>query len=123
LPDGTVLLVGGGEDPGSVEIYDPVSQVFTLSNVRLNVPRWGHNVVSMGNGDYLIFGGMAGYNYTFYNAAEIYSSVNNTFTGISAPLVTERQELASTRLLDGRIICSGGFYYSQSLDTFEIFNP
>ena len=124
LPDGSVMLVGGGVDAAAVEIYDPLSQTFTLSNLRLNVPRWGHCMVPMGNGDFVIFGGMVGYGYTFYNSAEIYSFANNTFTGISAAMVAEeRQDLACARLSDGRIIASGGFNYSQALDSFELFTP
>ena len=60
LTDGDVLIVGGrGESPkgyDTVEIYDPVTGEFTLSDRRLSQPRVSSTVLALEDGSALVFG-------------------------------------------------------------------
>jgi hypothetical protein len=60
-PDGTVLLVGGGQVSvplaGAAEVYDPVAGRF-IPTARMIVPRNRHRAVVLPNGAVLIVGGV-----------------------------------------------------------------
>src|SRR5205814_1825630 len=61
LPDGTVLLAGGGAaDNLSCEIYDPTADSFTALAAKLHVPRKNATAIYLpGSPDYvLVFGGV-----------------------------------------------------------------
>src|SRR5215471_7210356 len=69
LADGKIL-VAGGEASGSAEIFDPISQSFSLVSGNLNTPRQYHSAVLLNNGKVLIAGGVVGTN-TVLSSAEI----------------------------------------------------
>lgn len=72
LPDGKVLIVGGGSNGStvphaSVEIFDPVTETFTLAN-PLSAPRAGHRAFALTDGRVLVVGG-SNVSLEFYNPA------------------------------------------------------
>lgn len=92
LPNGTVLLAGGGNssDPSvgefqalsSVEIYNPTTKTFSFA-ASLNFARGFFASTLLGNGNVLAEGGFNGTNtnYTILASAELYTS-----TGTLAPV-------------------------------------
>jgi hypothetical protein len=56
LPNGTVLLVGGGSIVA--EIYDPSTGSFVLSGLT-EFDRSGHSATLLQNGNVLVVGGLA----------------------------------------------------------------
>src|SRR5262245_61125555 len=74
LPDGQVLLAGGGEDPtldsvASSEIYDPASRVWSFVG-SMSVSRIAHTAVLLANGKVLVAGGNS--DFTNLATAELY---------------------------------------------------
>src|SRR5436189_147388 len=71
LYDGRIIITGGndgGVSLDSVEVYDPDTGVFTLSNVSLRAPRTGHAAALLYDGTLFIGGG--------FNGTDVLSSVD-----------------------------------------------
>jgi hypothetical protein len=112
------ILVTGGDLFGSAEIYDPLTQSFSLVIGSLNTPRKFHSAASLHNGQVMIVGGVDAQN-TILNTAEIYDPATQSFyhpvNGLRNP-----RALATLRLLpDGKVQIIGG----DSDLSMEIFDP
>ncbi len=120
LNDGTVLITGGANTL-SVEIYDPQNGLFTEIPNALNTKRSAHTATSFSGGKVAIIGG---YDYAgaFLNSIEIFDPATQQFNLCQTSMETVRHRHSSTLLPDGRIIISGGFYQNELAST-EIFNP
>jgi len=110
LPDGKVLIAGGGNDACltqsvacqlySAELYDPATGTFTLISNLMNRPREGHTATLLNSGKVLIVGGAFG-------DPELYDPEAGTFTG--AGTFTEQPQYHTATLLpDGRVLIAGG---------------
>jgi hypothetical protein len=122
LPDGTVLIAGGGCDywgPHSVtaEIYDPITNNFTRI-ANMTDAHYGHSATLLPDGSVFIVGGQA-LSQVMSSSTELYQS-NGTWRVTGAPK-TYRMDCTSTLLPDGRIILIGG-QYPTALQTAEIVN-
>jgi N-acetylneuraminic acid mutarotase len=117
LPDGKVLVVGGGDQGGDVlpfygngtataELYDPNTNVFTSTNNMAN-PRFGHTATVLSNGKVLIVGGFESNSSNPTTAAEVYDPATGVFTP-TGNMKTARGGHTATRLLDGRVLITGG---------------
>jgi hypothetical protein len=94
LQDGRVLIAGGqskAEDSifpnqstylSSLEIFDPVTETFTLSNATLTSPRSNQAAVLMGNGQVLFIGGGASADMETYDPVTDVCTWRNTIGGI-----------------------------------------
>src|SRR6266702_1058555 len=60
LPDGMVLVAGGGNDAQSCELYDPATGTRTFTGSLLQ-KRFGHHATLLTNGKVLVAGGVAGH--------------------------------------------------------------
>ncbi|MCF8393776.1 MAG: hypothetical protein K9H06_07735, partial [Melioribacteraceae bacterium] len=122
---GKVLAIGGYKEQ-SCELFDPVSETWSMTD---SIPtfRWFNpSVTELANGNILVTGG--GYidtttwdDYILSNA-EIYNIATESW-GIATPMNIKRKNHSATLLLDGRVLITGGFNKDLELDDCEIYNP
>ncbi|MBI3298900.1 MAG: DUF4082 domain-containing protein [Elusimicrobia bacterium] len=78
LPDGRVLVTGGGSDPtNTAEVYDPATGSFTVTGFMAD-QRYGHSAALLPNGKVLVFGG--GNSDGFNVSAELFDPALGTFS-------------------------------------------
>ena len=106
LTGGRVLVVGGEALPATAEVFDPLTDSFTLV-APPNVPRYGHVAVRMPDGRVLVAGGMDVQNATFVSSAEVYDPPSNTWTTM-APMPDGRAFAAAGLLPWGEVCVAGG---------------
>jgi WD40 repeat protein len=118
LPNGKVLIVGGGSDGGATlpfygtgsataELYDPTAGVFT-STGSMAAARFGHTATLLKNGKVLVVGGTDFYSSTPFSAAEIYDPATGHFS-LTGSMATPRAGHSATLLEDGKVLITGGF--------------
>jgi N-acetylneuraminic acid mutarotase len=135
LPNGKVLVVGGGywtidgttPNDGSypcgltltcsykkvlnAELYDPATGTWSITG-RLNTPRGGHTATLLANGKVLVAGG---------DSAELYDPTTGTWS-ITGSLNTGRTNHTATLLSDGKVLIAGGFTRF-STNSAELYDP
>ncbi len=127
LLDGRALLLGGLTiDPdtldatvvASIEAYDPATEAFELQGSMLE-PRWAHAAAVLDSGHVLISGGVLNNDAEGQPlataAAELYDPATGAFTA-TGPMNVARRDHQLTRLLDGRVLVSGG-------GPLEVYDP
>ncbi len=113
LPDGKILIAGGDE-LGSFEIYDPSTGISSIAGHMMS-PRSGHTASVLADGKILITGGMPG-RIRGGNTTEIYD--NGVF--VAGPRMSaSRTGHTATVLADGRILLIGG-EASGSIEVLQI---
>ncbi len=121
LLDGTVLIAGGQES-STAEIYDPILNRFT-SSVSLTRERKQSAATRLLDGRVLITGGWnSGQPGAGLASAEIYDPVSQVSSAI-ADMATGRYEHTSTLLADGRVLIAGGVSLGAARNSAEIFDP
>jgi hypothetical protein len=101
------ILVTGGDLFGSAEIYDPVTQSFSLVTGSLNTPRKFHSAILLQNGQVMIVGGVNAQG-AVLNTAEVFDPTSQTFYLPATDMQTPRA-LATMKLLsDGKLQIIGG---------------
>ena len=134
LPSGKVLITGGenGAPPGhtgttynTAQLYDPVANTFTSLTPTMTTPREAHTSTLLPNGTVLITSGFDNQNGNGgFNTAEIYDPVANTFTALTATMVSLRCNAAASLLPNGKVLITGGSVHSGSaLNTAELYDP
>lgn len=131
LADGRVLVVGGLQErvPGSpglasVEIYDPVTDMWKITD-SLGDGRAAHTATLLPDGTVLVAGGRASYAGPALASAEIYDPISETWSTLR-PLSVARRGHSATRLLDGRVLVVGGRFGTGESDVHrstEIYDP
>lgn len=125
LPDGRVLIAGGlgtSATLDSSEIYDPVSQLFTVA-AQMNSPRSYFTMTPLPDGRVLVAGGDIDLSGTPTSSAEIYDPQSNSFTP-TASMAIPRSAHTATLLNDGRVLITGGRTTGYvAVDTAEIYDP
>jgi N-acetylneuraminic acid mutarotase len=127
LPNGQVLVTGGvnwnaDTTLNTGEVYDPVTQTFTLLNATMAEYRAGHTATLMRNGLVLLAGGCGGA-CGAASSAEVYDPVPQTFTALSAAMVANRFGHTATLLPNGEVLLTGGFVADYPVDTAEVYDP
>lgn len=131
LADGRVLITGGslhGKSLATAEIYDPVSQRFSLLRSVMSAAREDLTATMLGDGRILLTGGednQAGPQRrdVVLRAADLFDPSTNTFMRLDE-LTSERDDHRATLLNDGRVFIFGGQTTSETvLDTGELFIP
>ena len=100
LENGRVLVVGG-VDELSTELYDPSTGAW-LPGGTLNETHWGHLAVRLADGRVLVAGGAR-----YSSGAELYNPAANTWTA-TGRMNVGRISFAGTLLRDGRVLVVGG---------------
>jgi hypothetical protein len=110
LQDGRVLVAGGGVTGGSggslssAEIYDPVTNTWTLTSPMASI-RSSFPLILRADGTALATGGDVGGVPTA--GAELYDPLTGNWTNVG-PMVTARESHAAVTLPDGRVLVAGG---------------
>jgi hypothetical protein len=127
LPDGKVLIAGGGDDSlRTAEIFDPSTETFTelpaSGDTELGTGRYDAVAAPLPDGDVLIAGGYG------LKSAELFSHTSDTFSPLSASLTTIRGGAVAAPLPDGKVLIAGGSssvsqFQGPDLQSAELFNP
>ncbi|UVT14778.1 MAG: hypothetical protein H8K04_13120 [Nitrospira sp.] len=137
LPNGKVLIVGGGGRNdlilNTAELYDPTTQTFEALTATMTSVRVGHTATLLSTGKVLLTGGADVFSSAepptghMLNSMELYDPTSKVFTAITATMVTSRALHQATALADGTVLLTGGANFSASpfdvLDTVEIYRP
>jgi hypothetical protein len=112
LPDGQVLIAGGGggdeADERSAELFNPATDTFTAlpasGETELRTKRFAAVAAPLPNGKVLIASG------SYTTNAELFNSATDTFTALPAELHIGRYGAIAAPLPGGRILIAGGDY-------------
>src|SRR5262249_1120575 len=126
LPNGEVLVAGGGTNTGlvvgtlaSTELYDQTSGVWTAA-ASLTTARGNHTATLLPAGKVLIAGGL---NHDgFLDSAELYDPENDTWTP-TGNLNTARAYFTATLLSDGEVLVVGGENKDGFIASAELYDP
>lgn len=123
LPDGRVLVAGGGNGFLSMtaELYDPVIQAWRLTALMGHGRRNAHTATLLLDGRVLVIGGCDNTG-SILDYAEIYDPSVESWSR-SYKAATGFAYHCATRLNDGRILVSGGYTNSCEINDSYIFDP
>ncbi|WP_437813380.1 Kelch repeat-containing protein [Sorangium sp. So ce1078] len=127
-PSGKVL-VAGGHDRTSVlniaELYDPTDHTWSLVRPML-ARRYDHTATSLLNDEVLVIGGRIGNGsqpeVVPVDTVELYDLVSDTWRA-RAFMATSRSGHTATRLLDGKVLVTGGLTGRSTLSSAELYDP
>ncbi len=128
LVDGRVLVTGGYDTAGNAvaraELFDPVSGSWSLTAANI-VARFAHTATPLQDGRVLVVGGARSLSdCTSTSTAEIYDPLTASWSATASPLLSVGAGAAAARLLDGRVLVSGGGDRCGSVfSTAAIFDP
>ena len=121
LPNGRVLIVGGGDSKGTLfktaEVFDPATGTFAATG-DLNQSRQGATATPLANGKVLIAGGQNNLG-ALLSTAELYDGTTGTFT-LAGNMHTPRARHTATLLSNGKVLVVGS---SSPTGSAEIFDP
>jgi hypothetical protein len=112
------ILVVGGDVFGSAEIYDPVTQSFSLVTGSLNTPRKFHSAILLQNGQVMIVGGVNAQD-AILKTAEVFDPSAQTFYLPPTDMQTARAFATLKLLPDGKVQIIGG----DAELSMEVFDP
>jgi Kelch motif protein/galactose oxidase-like protein len=126
LPDGTVLVAGGTNEPGldptrfhrSAEVYDPVSGTWSATGSMVE-GRGQLAATLLTDGKVLVTGGDNG---QFLDTAELYDPATRSWTA-TASMALPRATHVAVLLDDGTVLVAGGYAGGGGLTTAEIYHP
>jgi hypothetical protein len=125
LPNGKVLIAGGGNGVGylnSTELYDPVANTFAppASTAVMNTARQSDTATLLPNGKVLI---AAGQGSTILSSTELYDPATNSFAASTPSMNTARQSHTGTLLPNGKVLITGGNGNAGALNSTELYTP
>jgi hypothetical protein len=118
LLDGRVLVVGGccdnaGELHKSAELYDPGTGTWASTGA----PRSVYSATLLADGKVLVAGGA-----DLLTSAELYDPVSGTWSATGSMVAAFDSRMA-TRLLDGKVLVTGGLGDTSALAPAELYDP
>lgn len=114
LPSGRVLLVGGNGSQGSAELYDPLTQVFSIAKPLPANRQLGFTATLLPNGRVLVVGG-----FSSTRKADVYDPTLDEWVSVPVDLASDHDNHAAALLLDGRVLVAGGSS-SAITETFDV---
>jgi hypothetical protein len=112
------VLVAGGSNGASAELYDPASGTWTTTG-SLTTARQGHTATLLPGGLVLVAGGFDS-NFTVLSSAELYDPANGSWT-VTGSLITARDAHTATLLADGKVLVAAGEGSSGFLTSAELY--
>ena len=129
LPDGRVLIAGGGTD--AAELYNPATRRFT-STGKMPVTVAFATATLLPGGDVLVAGGEHGSNFAQVATAELYNPASGTWA-VTGSMNKPRSGQTATLLPDGEVLVAGGGCnighlcnagsFLNTLASAELYNP
>ena len=120
LPDGRVLIAGGGDANANLfraaEVFDPVTQSFGTTG-NLNQTRTGATATLLRNGNVPITGGQDSEG-TLLSSSELYDPSTGTFTP-TANMYSPRAQHTATLLPNGKVLLVGSIRETRSAELFD----
>jgi hypothetical protein len=111
LPDGTVLIFGGKDNPEkyvrTMEIYDPQSSQFAEVSGRQLLPRCNHTGTLLTDGRVVIIGG-TGEGGAFPTDIQFWDYRNRNIAALDVAPVFKMRGQSANLLSDGRVLLTGG---------------
>jgi hypothetical protein len=129
LPNGKVLLAGGGDTSNnalaSAELYDPTTGTFSATG-SMSTARVLQTATLLTNGKVLVAGGLDG-SITAQASAEVYDPTTGIFTP-ACSMSTGRYLHTATLLSNGKVLIAAGCYAvdggsCQQLASAELYDP
>lgn len=119
LPNGQVLVVGGGAPSGlkSAELYDPATRTWKPA-ASLSTARFWHTSTLLPSGQVLVVGGAGPGGLT---SVELYDPATNTWKP-AASLNASHSQHTATLLPSGQVLVVGG-YTGTYLASAELYDP
>jgi hypothetical protein len=137
LPNGDVLIVGGGEGPDLIDGFSVVGGAELLNHATGTFVSAGtesrdlHTATLLRNGKVLLIGGETGWtgiprSPIVTASADLYDPATGVFQA-TGDMTTERESHTATLLGDGRVLVTGGARLQgttwETLQTAEIYDP
>ncbi len=125
LKTGKVLAIGGFRER-SCELFDPVTEAWSMTDSIPTFRQSGQTVTKLIDGRILVTGGMyvdtTTWNIVFLNKADIYDLNTNKWTGAN-PMYLSRYAHTATLLNDGSVLIAGGSTEDFETNESEIYDP
>ena len=118
LSDGRVLIAGGTDD-NSAELYDPATGTFSPTGSMITGPMGGHTATLLQDGRVLVAGGYDSLETLFM--AQLYDPATGTFS-VTGSMTERRDGQNATLLKDGRVLMTGGDSDTE-LASAELYYP
>jgi hypothetical protein len=118
LPDGDVLIAGGGRKAGSsAEVFDSSTGIFTALSRSMTTPRTGAVAAPLRSGNVLIAGG------SDRPSAEMFNPATERFTALPESMTIVRNGAAAALLPNGDVLIAGGYDGYSFRASAEVFEP
>lgn len=128
MPDGSVIFLGGFDDPLSAPSLVPLASTEALSQGTvlplspMLVARGKHSATVMTDGALLVIGGV-GPEKVAQASVELWNPATRNWAP-RAPMHTPRYAHSATRLKDGRVLVAGGIGTDErALNSTELYDP
>jgi hypothetical protein len=124
LQDGRVLIAGG-DNAGTAELYDPRTGLFSPTGSMTAVRDGGHTATLLSDGRVLIAGGSQPDGSSGFKAlasAELYDPATGKFTATGS-MSTAHLDHTAMLIAGGRVLVAGGTNGSMWLASAELYDP
>ena len=126
LNDGRVLITGGTSSQKSAEIFDPETDIFSLTD-SMNMAHSYHTATLLPDGRVLIVAGQERPGPQTHDVAELYDPITGTFS-LTDGLREDRSGHTATLLSNGEVLVAGGTQttipgFGIALSATELYDP
>ena len=121
LPNGTVLVAGGGAGYVETEVYQPRTGTWTATGSTAE-GRKSHSATLLPNGTVLVAGGCACSEPPPTASAELYDASTGTWAGTGS-MADGRMGHAAILLADGRVLVAADGLFGDAPNSTELYDP